>query len=177
MRIERLSAGQARAEVPGLARILLECVRDGASVGFLSSITVERAGEFWNEVAEQVERGARILLAARDPETGELAGTVQVAVRQPDNQPHRADIAKMLVRPRFRRRGLGAALMRRAEEEALAAGRWLLVLDTVSGSDAARLYRTLGWSPAGEVPDYALYPDGRLCSTTVYYKRLAEPEK
>lgn len=170
-----MSAAQALAEVPALARILLECVQEGASVGFLASITAERAEEFWNDIAAQAGRGARILLAARDRETGELAGTVQVVVRQPDNQPHRADVAKMLVRPRYRRRGLGAALMRRAEEEARAAGKWLLVLDTVSGSDAARLYLSLGWTPAGEIPDYALYPDGRLCSTTVFYKRLDAP--
>ena len=115
-------------------------------------------------------RGERILLAAYDGHA--LLGTVQVVFAGPENQPHRADVAKMLVHGEARRRGVGAALMRAAEDSARAAGRTLLVLDTVTGGDAERLYARLGWEKVGVIPDYALFPDGRPCDTTVFFRRL-----
>ena len=114
--------------------------------------------------------GRRVLLAAFDD--GELVGTVQVDLATPPNQPHRGDIAKLLVRRSARRRGIAAQLMEAAEREALAEGKTLLVLDTVTGDAAERLYERLGWTRVGVIPNYALYPDGRPCATTVFYKQL-----
>jgi GNAT superfamily N-acetyltransferase len=161
-------------EIAALAEVLLDCVAGGASVGFMSPLSKEHALAFWRRVAEAAARGARILLVAED-EHG-ICGTVQLILDQPDNQPHRADLAKMLVHRRARRRGLGEALMRAAEEAARLAGRTLLVLDTVTESDASRLYHKLGWIRVGDIPGYALYPDGSLCGTTYYYRSLA-PER
>lgn len=168
-RIAVLSPDAAAARVPDLADILLDCVGGGASVGFMADLSRERAEAFWRGVAAGVARDDRVLLLATDA-SGAALGTAQVVFAQPDNQPHRADVAKMLVRASARRRGIGAALMRAAEEAARDRGRALLVLDTVSGSDAARLYARLGWRQVGAIPDYALFPDGRLCATTVFYK-------
>src|SRR5262245_34180443 len=121
-------------------------------------------------VVADVERGRRILLAAFDDE--DLVGTVQVGYATPPNQPHRGDIAKLLVRRSARRRGIAAELMERAEQEARAEEKTLLVLDTVTGDAAERLYMRLGWNRVGVIPDYALYPDGRPCATTVFYKAV-----
>jgi GNAT superfamily N-acetyltransferase len=118
-----------------------------------------------------VEQGRRLLLAAFAD--GELVGSVQVVFAPHPNQPHRADIARMLVRRSARRRGIGERLMAAAEREALAEGRTLLVLDTVTGDDAERLYERLGWTRVGVIPGYALYPDGRPCDTTVFFKQLS----
>jgi GNAT superfamily N-acetyltransferase len=158
------------AEIRGLAEVLIDCVEGGASVSFMLPLSLAKALEFWRTVACDVEAGTRALLAAED-ESG-LIGTVQIALKQPENQPHRADIAKMLVRRRARRLGVGSALMRAAEEAARAAGKTLLVLDTATGGDAERLYARLGWTFVGVVPDYALWPEGGLCSTTFYYRKL-----
>lgn len=153
-----------------LADVLIDCVEGGASVSFMLPITRERAEGFWRDVGEGVARGERALLAAED-EHG-VCGTVQLILEQPENQPHRADLAKMLVHTRARRQGLGAALMRAAEETARACGKTLLVLDAVTDGDAARLYERLGWVKVGEVPGFALYPRGGLCGTTYYYRDL-----
>jgi GNAT superfamily N-acetyltransferase len=139
----------------------------------MAPLSRERADAFWRGVAEGVAAGDRILLVAEDGAGGEIVGTVQVVFAWPENQPHRADVAKMLVRRSARRRGLGALLMGAAEEAARAAGRTLLVLDTVTGGDAERLYARLGWTRVGVVPDYALWPDGRPCDTTIFYRRLS----
>jgi GNAT superfamily N-acetyltransferase len=122
-------------------------------------------------VAASVRRGQRILVLAQD-QAGDIVGTVQVLLDQPENQPHRGDVAKMLVHRRARRRGVGAALLAAAQSSALAAGKSLLVLDTVTGGDAERLYSAQGWERVGVIPDYALRPDGRPCATTVFFKRL-----
>ncbi len=156
-----------------LSAVLIDCVDGGASVSFMAPLAPERARAFWGHVAEGVAAGDRLLLAAEDEASGSLLGTVQVVYAVPENQPHRGDVAKMLVRRSARRRGVGEHLMRAAEQAALAAGRTVLVLDTVTGSDAERLYTRLGWTRVGVVPDYALWPDGRLCDTTFFYKRLA----
>jgi GNAT superfamily N-acetyltransferase len=158
------------AHIAGLTDILIDCVEGGASVSFMLPITRERATAFWRGVARGVGAGERLLLVAEDARG--LCGTVQVIVAQPENQPHRADVAKMLVHRRARNQGLGAALMNAAEDAARAHGKTLLVLDTVTGSTAARLYERLGWVRVGDIPGYALMPDGALCGTTVYYRLL-----
>lgn len=153
------------------ADLLIDCVEGGASVSFMLPLARERAVDFWRRVADDVARGARALLVAED-DVG-ICGTVQLILDLPENQPHRADLAKMLVHRRARRRGLGESLMRAAEAEALARGRTLLVLDAVTGGDGARLYERLGWIRVGDVPGFALMPAGGLCSTTYYYRDLA----
>ena len=158
-------------DIQGLSEVLIDCVEGGASVSFMLPMSRAKAEAFWSSVSMSLARGERLVLTAEDT-AGAIIGTVQVAWAQPENQPHRADIAKMLVHRRARRRGVGAALLRAAERCALRAGRTLLVLDTVSGGDAARLYAAQGWQRCGEIPQYALWPDGELCSTTIFYKLL-----
>lgn len=167
-------AGPDPSIAEGLADVLLDCVEGGASVGFMLPLPRAKALAFWENALASAERGERILLVAEDVDSRTIVGTVQVVLTMPDNQPHRADIAKMQVHRRARRRGLGAALMRAAEEAAREAGRTLLVLDTVTGSDAERLYARLGWQRCGVIPGYALWPRGGLCSTTVFYRVLAD---
>lgn len=154
----------------GLAEVLIDCVEGGASVSFMLPLTRAKALDFWAGVAEAVRRGDRIVLIAEEA-NGDIIGTVQLILDLPENQPHRADVSKMLVHRRARRRGIGEALMRAAEAEARVAGRTLLVLDTAS-SEADRLYSRLGWELVGAVPDYALLPSGGLCDTRFYYRRL-----
>jgi GNAT superfamily N-acetyltransferase len=168
--IRRLPALQD-SDIEQLSAVLVDCVEGGASVSFMHPLTRERASAFWRRLADDVADGRRLLLVASDA-TG-IVGTVQVILDQPENQPHRADVAKMLVHRRARRRGIGAALMRAAEDGARAAGKTLLVLDTVTGGDAERMYARLGWICVGVLPDYALWPRGGFCSTSFYYRRLA----
>ena len=158
------------SELRGLAEVLIDCVQGGASVSFMAPLTRERAERFWSAVARDVAASRRALLVAED-ERG-VCGTVQLILEQPENQPHRADLAKMLVHRRSRRSGLGAALMRAAEVAAVECGRTLLVLDAVTDGDAARLYARLGWVRVGDIPNYALMPDGRPCGTTYFYRDL-----
>ena len=158
------------AQLNQLADVLLDCVAGGASVSFMLPLTRDRAVAFWRKVAEGVASGGRALLVAEDAHG--ICGTVQLLLDLPENQPHRADVAKMLVHRRARRQGLGAALMRAAETTARECGRTLLVLDTVTGGDAERLYARLGWVRVGEIPNYALFPQGGYCSTTVFYREL-----
>jgi GNAT superfamily N-acetyltransferase len=156
-----------------LADLLTDCVEGGASVGFMLPLPRERALAFWRRVAGGVAAGTRTVLVAEDA-LG-VCGTVQLIHDLPDNQPHRADLAKMLVHRRARRRGLGESLMRAAEEAARDLGKSLLVLDAVTGGDAARLYARLGWVRVGDVPNFALFPDGGPCSTTYFYRDLTRP--
>ncbi len=158
-------------EIKGLSDILIDCVEGGASVSFMWPMSRLKAEAFWRGVAAGVERGGRIVIVAEGP-AGEMLGTVQVILDLPENQPHRGDVAKMLVHRGARRRGLGAALLAAAESSALAAGKTLLVLDTVTGGDAERMYARQGWQRCGVIPDYALWPDGRPCATTVFFKSL-----
>jgi GNAT superfamily N-acetyltransferase len=158
-------------EISGLSDVLVDCVEGGASVSFMLPMTREKAGHFWQKTAASVARGERVVLAAEDADAT-IVGTVQVVLDQPENQPHRGDVAKMLVHRRARRQGVGAALLAAAERSALGAGKTLLVLDTVTGGEAERLYARQGWQRCGEIPNYALWPDGRLCSTTVFFKLL-----
>jgi GNAT superfamily N-acetyltransferase len=170
--IRRLGAGQVREHLDELAAVLADCVEGGASVGYLSPFSQEEARRVYEAYGEEVERGARLLLAAFAE--GNLVGTVQVVFAPHPNQPHRADIARMLVHRSARRQGIGRLLMEHAEREALAEGRTLLVLDTVTGDAAERLYERLGWTRVGVIPNYALYPDGRPCDTTFFYKELSD---
>lgn len=157
-------------QVDHLTDVLVDCVESGASVSFMLPLTRERAAAFWNKVATSVAAGERAILVAEDA-LG-ICGTVQLVLDLPENQPHRADVVKMLVHRRARRRGLGEALMRAAEVEATKRRRTLLVLDAVTGGDAARLYEKLGWIKVGDVPRFALMPDGAACGTTYYYRDL-----
>ncbi|MGQ0621794.1 MAG: GNAT family N-acetyltransferase [Panacagrimonas sp.] len=171
-RIHRATSGPAVVEA--LVEVLLDCVEGGASVGFMHPLSRARARAFWQNALASATRGERIVLVAEDVGSGTLVGTVQLVLAMPDNHPHRADVAKMQVHRRARRRGLGAALMRAVEAAARDAGRTLLVLDTVTGGDAERLYAGLGWQRCGVIPGYALWPQGGLCSTTVFYRQLAD---
>lgn len=168
--------GVAATTVParlleGLIDVLMDCVEGGASVSFMQPLSREQAGRFWRDVLAGVASGRRVLLVARDA-TG-ICGTVQLILDLPDNQPHRADVVKMLVHRRTRQKGLGTALMRAAEGAASARSRHLLVLDTVTGSDGARLYERLGWTRVGDIPKYALWPTGGYVATTYYYRDLS----
>lgn len=167
--IRRVDAGEVDALVEPLADVLMDCVQGGASVSFMWPLPRQRALAFWRDVADGVRRGERLLLVG-EAQPGRIDGTVQLVLAQPDNQPHRADLAKMLVHRRARRRGLAQALLVAAEQAAREAGKRVLVLDTVTGGDAERLYERGGWQRVGVIPDYALMPDGRPCATTYFHK-------
>jgi len=169
--IRRIGANEAAACVEALADLLIDCVEGGASVSFMWPLPRERALAFWRGVAEGVAKGERVLLVADDAD-GKLIGTVQLITGLPDNQPHRADVAKMLVHRRARRRGIAQQLMAALDDAARAEEKTVLVLDTVTGGDAERLYERAGWQRVGEVPKYALMPNGDFCGTTFFYKHL-----
>lgn len=168
--IRRLDGPEARAQLDGLAEVLLDVVAGGASVSYMAPFSLDDARAAFDDFVTEVERGGRLLLAAF--EGGRPIGTVQVVLALPPNQPHRGEIAKLLVHRTARRRGVAARLMEAAEAEARRVGKTLLVLDTVTGDAAERLYERLGWTRVGVIPGYALYPDGRPCSTTVFWKEL-----
>jgi GNAT superfamily N-acetyltransferase len=159
-------------DIQQLSDVLIDCVEGGASVSFMLPIARTTAVAFWQGVASQVARGERIIVVAEETGGG-IVGTVQVIFAQAENQPHRADVAKMLVHRRARRHGVGAALLAAAENAAREAGKTLLVLDTASG-DAERLYARLGWQRCGVVPNYALLPGGGFCDTTFFFRALRE---
>lgn len=165
-----LDGKAAREAAIALAAVLVDCVDGGASVGFMAALTPGEARAYYESVCDEVEAGRLRLLAAYDD--GELVGTVQLLLAMLPNATHRGEIAKLLVRRSARRRGIAQALMARAEDEASAAGKTLLVLDTVTGSEAERLYEGLGWTRVGSVPGWALYPDGSPCETTFFVKSL-----
>lgn len=169
--IRRLGANEAAASVEALSEVLIDCVEGGASVSFMWPLPHEKALDFWRGVAEGVARKERVLLVAEDAE-GRIVGTVQLIMSLPDNQPHRGDVAKMLVRRSARRRGIAHRLMAGLDAEARREGKTVLVLDTVTGGDAERLYERAGWQRVGVVPKYALMPDGAFCGTTFFYKHL-----
>ncbi len=169
--VRRLGPDEAAASVQALADVLLDCVQGGASVSFMWPLPQATALAFWQGVAAGVAQGERVLLVAEDS-SANIVGTVQLLLAMPDNQPHRADVAKMLVHRRARRQGLAQRLLAAVEAQARAAGRTVLVLDTVTGGDAERLYARAGWQRVGSVPNYALMPDGALCATTFFHKQL-----
>jgi ribosomal protein S18 acetylase RimI-like enzyme len=168
--IRRLSPPELHEQLDALATVLHDCVAGGASVGYLEPFSREDARRAFESFAAEAEQGHRLILAAFSE--GALVGTAQVILALPPNQPHRAEIAKVLVHRSARGRGIARQLMERAEAEARAEGKTLLVLDAVTGGDAARLYDRLGWTTVGVIPNYALYPDGRPCATTYFWKEL-----
>ena len=171
LHLQTLSREAILTHVDALSDILENCVNGGASVSFMLPFSHEKARAFWLSVADSVGRQERTVLACAD-EQGELIGTVQLITDQPENQPHRADVAKLLVHEKARRKGAAMALMEALEGEARKQGKSVLVLDTATGSGAEVFYQRAGWQKAGEIPRYALMPDGALTGTTVFYKFL-----
>lgn len=171
--VRRVRPDEADELAGPLADVLLDCVEGGASVSFMWPMAREKALAFWHRVASGVRAGERVLLVAQDA-SGKVVGTVQLVLDLPENQPHRADVAKMLVLRSARRQGVARALLEVLDREALREGRKVLVLDTVTGGDAERVYERAGWQRVGSVPRYALMPDGRFCATTFFHKQLAQ---
>ncbi|MGE6783270.1 N-acetyltransferase family protein [Ensifer adhaerens] len=169
--IRLLDETEARDAIPALAEVLSDCVEGGASVGFMQPYPPEAALAYWRGVAEAVAGGETLLMVAE--EAGRILGTVQVGVAQMPNQPHRGDLKKLLVHRDARGKGLARRLMDAVEREAASRGKTLLVLDTATGSDAEAIYPRLGWERVGVIPDYAMWPEGGLCATTFFYKRIA----
>lgn len=162
---------EAAACIDALSDVLIDCVEGGASGSFMAPLPRDKARAFWRDVAEGVARGERTRFVAEDAD-GRIVGTVQMITRLPENPPHRADVAKMLVHRAARRRGIAQRLRAALEGAARAAGKTILVLDTVTGGNAERLNECAGWQRVGVVPDYALMPDGAPCATTFFYKRI-----
>jgi ribosomal protein S18 acetylase RimI-like enzyme len=170
--IERINGALTGADLDALSDTLVESVASGGSISFMHPVSKEKATDFWRKISDGVVAGERILLVARD-EQCVVVGTVQSVVVLPENQPHRADIAKMMVHPRARRNGIAEALMKEIERVTFGAGKTLLVLDTETDQAASHLYTKLGWHIAGHIPDFALKPHGGLCSTTYFYKSVS----
>ena len=170
LEVRRLAPAELRTHLDALAAVLYDCVEGGASVSYMAPFSFEQARAAFEAFVADAEHGRRLILGAFAG--GELVGTVQVVLALPPNQPHRAEVAKLLVSRSARRRGIAELLMAHAEREATAEGKTLLVLDTVTGSAAERLYERLGFTPLGVIPGYALYPDGRPCDATVFWKAL-----
>jgi GNAT superfamily N-acetyltransferase len=169
--IRILNGEEAFAAVHGLSIVLCDCVEGGASVGFMQPYPAAEAEFYWQKVAEAVAAGATALLVAEVG--GEIVGTVQVGLAQMPNQPHRGDLRKLLVHRAARGKGLARLLMEAAEREAAKRGKALLVLDTATGTPAEEIYSRLGWQRVGVIPDYAMWPEGGFCPTTIFYKRVA----
>lgn len=168
--IRRLAGTELRERLDALAGVLTDCVAGGASVSYLEPFSHEQARAAFGGMVADAEQGHRLILGAFAG--GELVGTVQVILTLPPNQPHRGEIAKLLVHRSARKRGIAQLLMEQADTEARAEGKSLLVLDAVTGGDAERLYTRLGWTRVGVIPNYALFPDGRPCDTTFFWKAL-----
>jgi GNAT superfamily N-acetyltransferase len=168
--IEHLIAPVSDADYQDLARLLVDAVDSGASVSFLAPLTLDRAEAWWRDTVASAREGA-VFLVARDDEG--IVGSVQMHPAWAPNQPHRADIAKLIVHRRGRRQGLATQLMTAVEEASRAGGYTLLTLDTVPETPADTLYRQLGWTAVGRIPDYALDPAGVMTDTMVFYKKIA----
>ena len=164
-----VAGGQENIDV--LAEILVEVVANGGSVSFMHPLSPERAGSFWRDSLAAADRGERVVFGARS--AGRLVGTVTLILDCPENQLHRAEIAKLMTRPSHRGRGVARALMLEAERTAVERGRTLLTLDTAAEDGAAGLYEGLGYERAGVIPDFAHKPHGGLSATIVLYKKLA----
>jgi GNAT superfamily N-acetyltransferase len=168
--VEALDAAAAASAEPRLSAILTACVAEGAGVSFLPPLVPAKARAFWADAARDVAGGGRVMLAGWV--NGVLAGTVTLVFAGAENQPHRADVAKLLVDPGARRHGLARALMQRLEQEAAAANRRLLTLDTRAGDRAENLYRSMGWQEVGRIPGYALLADGTPDATVFFWKHI-----
>ena len=169
--LRRVGAADVDTSIDGLADLLIDCVQGGASISFMWPLARDKALAFWRKVADDVVRGERALLVAEDS-AGRIVGTAQLVLAQPDNQRHRADVAKVLVHSIARRHGIARELMRAIDDAARAEGKSVLVLDTVTGSDGDGLYAAIGWVRVGVVPRYALMPDGAICDATIFYKHV-----
>jgi acetyltransferase len=167
--IDRLIPPVSESDLRALACLLVDAVESGAAVSFLAPLTLERAQDWWRRAVSASHPGA-IFLVGRDVEG--IVGTVQLHPAWAPNQPHRAEIAKLLVYRRSRRTGLGTRLMETIEDEARRAGFSLLTLDTKRGAAAEYLYRRIGWTAAGTIPGYALDPDGTPHDAVIFYKEL-----
>ncbi|MGO2725644.1 MAG: GNAT family N-acetyltransferase [Raoultella ornithinolytica] len=168
--LRTLSRADILENLSPLSDILADCVNGGASVSFMLPFSLQMARTFWLRIAESVAAGERLVLVAEH--AGQIVGTVQLVIDQPENQPHRADVAKLLVHQNARRQGLANALMNYLEQLAREQGKSVLVLDTATGSGAERFYVQCGWEKAGEIPRYALMPDGAMTATSLFYKIL-----
>jgi GNAT superfamily N-acetyltransferase len=168
--IEALDQASFDDAIEGLGALLKDAVDGGASVNFLSGVTPVEAAEWWAARSAGVAAGTITVFVARDRDRI-LGSTLLERSRNP-NSPHRAEIGKVIVHRSARRQGLGRALMTAAEERARSEGRWMLVLDTVTGSPAAAMYESLGWQTVGTIPDYALNTAGVPEAATYYYKDL-----
>lgn len=168
--IRILDATSARAAIPDLCEVLSDCINGGASLGFMLPFSPEDAAGYWSDIADAVEKGSIILGVAEID--GKVVGTVQIGLASKPNQPHRGDLMKLLVHHSARGLGLSRKLTEAVEMEAASRGRTLLVLDTATGSDAEAIYPRLGWQRVGVIPDYALWPEGGFCDTTLFYKRI-----
>lgn len=169
-RLRRLGASEATSRLDELAAILVDAVASGASVNFMAGFDLEGGRAFWRGQIPGIAAGERLLFVAEQGDR--LVGTVVLSLAQQPNQPHRAEIGKMLVHSSMRRRGLGRRLLDTAEGAARELGRHLLILDTEAGSAGDRLYRSCGWTELGTVPGYALTPDGVPAGATIFYKQL-----
>ena len=169
--ITTLTIDALTAHIHSLCDVLENCVSGGASVSFMHPLSRQKSLQFWVGVAASVARGERSVLVAQD-DAGDIVGTVQVVLDQPENQPHRADVSKLLVHDKARRQGLARRLMEALENEARAQGKTVLVLDTATGSGAETFYQQCGWQRVGEIPRYALMPQGNVTATTIFYKFL-----
>jgi GNAT superfamily N-acetyltransferase len=165
-----MSAGEVRRSLSALGQLLKACVEDGAGIGFILPMSQEKAEAFWTSKLPAIESGEAFLLVAR--QGPEIAGVVMLVKVGADNQPHRADVAKLMVHPDHRRKGFARKLMAAVDGLALSVNRWMLVLDTVTGDRAEKLYPTCGYQKAGVIPDYAYNSHGHLDATTVFYKDL-----
>lgn len=170
VRVRTLSPDEATRAIPRLAALLVDAVASGASVNFMAGFSQTEAEAFWHGQMDGIRAGQRLLLVAETD--GAIMGTVIVRFASQPNQQHRADVNKMLVDSRQRRRGIGRRLLDGAEAAAHAAGRTLLVLDTETGSSGHRLYAATGWVEVGTIPGYALSPDGHASGATIFYKTI-----
>jgi GNAT superfamily N-acetyltransferase len=170
--IDPMSIADVEAEQPALVGLLQDAVDSGASVGFLPPLAVNEASAYWTSVISALREGSRVLFAARDGALG-LVGSAQLELAKRANAEHRAEVAKVMVHRRARRRGVGRALMLAVEEHARRLGRTTLILDTRQGDPSEVLYRAVGWTFVGAIPDYARSASGTLDATAFYYKLLA----
>lgn len=170
VKVQCLSADEMNERVDDLCEVLSDCINGGASLGFMLPFEPKDAMPYWREVQGHVAGGQTLIaVAVRE---GKVVGTVQVGLAQKPNQPHRGDVMKLLVHRSARGIGLSRKLMACVEMEAARLGRTLLVLDTATGSEAEAIYPRLGWQKVGVIPDYALWPQGGFCDTTLFYKRI-----
>jgi GNAT superfamily N-acetyltransferase len=172
MHVRILSAEEVPNAIPRLAEILIDAVAAGAGVSFMHPLSQSDAEHYWRSQIVDVASGKGFIFVCEDGKAGEIAGTVMLQRPWAPNQPHRADVAKLLVHRQHRRKGVASALMLAVEEKAKALGLKLITFDAVAGGGAETFYRTMGYTPAGVIPDYAYSGDGKLDATMFFYKTL-----